>query len=209
MWPCQEFHHQEDVWRPKLGLPLGDERHPGAQRGAVTNATQVHLNTDGRVANTFAVQRTNEGVCVASGILIGTPVCRLCGRYMGILGRPIGTTVPAVTVAPTTLVGSLIRSSNLPHSLQRGVHTSIRYVPSYEHTALYLGELHVSSFRHIRGKQRCWFIYFWDGPSVPTVDWGHRNGSLGPLNVSITAMTWHLTWHIHMLNIRTETEIKY
>ena len=30
---------------------------------------------------------------------------------------------PAVTVAPTTLVGSLIRSSNLPHSLQRGVPT--------------------------------------------------------------------------------------
>ena len=50
-----------------------------------------------------------------------TPVCRLCGRYLAILGRPIRVTVPAVTVAPTALVGSLIRSSNLPHSLQRGV----------------------------------------------------------------------------------------
>ena len=50
-----------------------------------------------------------------------TPVCRLCGRYLAILGRPIRITVPAVTVAPTALVGSLIRSSNLPHSLQRGV----------------------------------------------------------------------------------------
>ena len=46
---------------------------------------------------------------------------RLCGRYLAILGRPIRVTVPAVTVAPTALVGSLIRSSNLPHSLQRGV----------------------------------------------------------------------------------------
>ena len=52
-----------------------------------------------------------------------TPVCRLCGRYLAILGRPIRVTVPAVTVAPTALVGSLIRSSNLPHSLQRGVPT--------------------------------------------------------------------------------------
>ena len=52
-----------------------------------------------------------------------TPVCRLCGRYLALLGRPIRVTVPAVTVAPTALVGSLIRSSNLPHSLQRGVHT--------------------------------------------------------------------------------------
>ena len=50
-----------------------------------------------------------------------TPVCRLCGRYLAILGRPIRVTVPAVTVAPTALVGSLMRSSNLPHSLQRGV----------------------------------------------------------------------------------------
>ena len=50
-----------------------------------------------------------------------TPVCRLCGRYLAILGRPIRITVPSVTVAPTVLVGSLIRSSNLPHSLQRGV----------------------------------------------------------------------------------------
>ena len=54
----------------------------------------------------------------------GTPVCRLCGRYLAILGRPIRITVPAVTVAPTALVGSLIRSSNLPHSLQRGVQLS-------------------------------------------------------------------------------------
>ena len=52
-----------------------------------------------------------------------TPVCRLCGRYLAIFGRPIRVTVPAVTVVPTALVGSLIRSSNLPHSLQRGVHT--------------------------------------------------------------------------------------
>ena len=51
-----------------------------------------------------------------------TPVCRLCGRYLAILDRPIRVTVPAVTVAPTALVGSLIRSSNLPHSLQRGEH---------------------------------------------------------------------------------------
>ena len=50
-----------------------------------------------------------------------TPVCRLCGRYLAILGRPIRITVPSVTVAPTALVGSLIRLSNLPHSLQRGV----------------------------------------------------------------------------------------
>ena len=53
---------------------------------------------------------------------VGTPVCRLCGRYLALPGRPIRVTVPAVTVAPTALVGSLIRSSNLPHSLQRGVH---------------------------------------------------------------------------------------
>ena len=51
-----------------------------------------------------------------------TPVCRLCGRYLALLGRPIRITIPAVTVAPTALVGSLIRLSNLPHSLQRGVH---------------------------------------------------------------------------------------
>ena len=50
-----------------------------------------------------------------------TPVCRLCGRYLAPLGRRIRVTVPAVTVAPTALLGSLIRSSNLPHSLQRGV----------------------------------------------------------------------------------------
>ena len=30
-----------------------------------------------------------------------TPVCRLCGRYLAILGRLIRVTVPAVTVAPT------------------------------------------------------------------------------------------------------------
>ena len=53
--------------------------------------------------------------------ITSTPVCRLCGRYLAILGKPIRITVPAVTVAPTALVGSLIRSSNLPHSLQRGV----------------------------------------------------------------------------------------
>ena len=57
---------------------------------------------------------------------IGTPVCRLCGRYLAILGRPIRVTVPAVTVAQTALVGSLIRSSNLPHSLQRGVHIAVQ-----------------------------------------------------------------------------------
>ena len=54
-----------------------------------------------------------------------TPVCRLCGRYLAILGRPIRTTVPSVTVAPMALVGSLIRSSKLPHSLQRGVHSEM------------------------------------------------------------------------------------
>ena len=53
--------------------------------------------------------------------VVGTPVCRLCGRYLAILGRPIRVTVPAMAVTPTALVGSLIRSSNLPHSLQRGV----------------------------------------------------------------------------------------
>ena len=58
-----------------------------------------------------------------------TPVCRLCGRCLAILGRSIRITVPAVTVAPTALVGSLIRSSNLPHSLQRGVPTSVRLQP--------------------------------------------------------------------------------
>ena len=52
---------------------------------------------------------------------LGTPVCRLCGRYLAILGRLIRVTVPAVIVAPTALIGSLIRSSNLPHGLQRGV----------------------------------------------------------------------------------------
>ena len=51
-----------------------------------------------------------------------TPVCRLCGCYLAILGRSIRITVPVVTVVPTALVGSLIRSSNLPHSLQGGVH---------------------------------------------------------------------------------------
>ena len=55
-----------------------------------------------------------------------TPVCRLCGRYLAILGRPIRITVPSVTVAPTVLVGSLIRSPNLPHSLQRDVPGEIR-----------------------------------------------------------------------------------
>ena len=60
--------------------------------------------------------------------VVGTPVCRLCGRYLAILGRPIRVTVPAVTVAPTALVGSLIRSSNLPHSLQRGVHLYCAFV---------------------------------------------------------------------------------
>ena len=44
------------------------------------------------------------------------------------LGRPIRVTVPSVTVAPTALVGSLIRSSNLPHSLQRGVQCTM-YIP--------------------------------------------------------------------------------
>ena len=64
-------------------------------------------------------------------ILIRTPVCRLCGRYLAILGRPIRATVAAVTVAPTALVGSLIRSSNLPHSLQRGVPTVSRKCMMY------------------------------------------------------------------------------
>ena len=64
-------------------------------------------------------------VQVWSGWQVCTPVCRLCGRYLAILGRPIRVTVPAVTVAPTALVGSLIRSSNLPHSLKRGVHMYI------------------------------------------------------------------------------------
>ena len=59
----------------------------------------------------------------------GTPVCRLCGRYLVIPGRPIRIRVPAVTRPPTALVGSLIRSSNLPHSLQRGVHVYV-YVNS-------------------------------------------------------------------------------
>ena len=54
--------------------------------------------------------------------VVSTPVCRLCGRYLAILGKLIMITVPAVTVAPTALVGSLIRSSNLLHSLQSGVH---------------------------------------------------------------------------------------
>ena len=49
-----------------------------------------------------------------------TPVCRLYGRYLAILGRPIRITVPAGTVAPMALVGSLISLSNLPHSLQVG-----------------------------------------------------------------------------------------
>ena len=58
---------------------------------------------------------------VIAACAVCTPVCRLCGRYLAILGRPIRVTVPAVTRPPTALVGSLIRSSNLPHSLQRGV----------------------------------------------------------------------------------------
>ena len=61
-----------------------------------------------------------------------TPVCRLCGRYLAILGRPIRITVLAVSVAPTALVGSLIRSSNLPHSLQRGVHYTCTTNPTSE-----------------------------------------------------------------------------
>ena len=36
---------------------------------------------------------------------------------------------PAVTVAPTTLVGSLIRSFNLPHSLQGAVHNDLTRAP--------------------------------------------------------------------------------
>ena len=56
------------------------------------------------------------------------PVCRLCGSYLAILGRPIRITVHAVTVAPTALVGSLIRSSNLPHSLQRSILSSLKFV---------------------------------------------------------------------------------
>ena len=59
---------------------------------------------------------------------VGTPVCRLCGRYLALLGRSIRVTVPAVTVAPTAMVGSLIRSSNLPHSLQRGVQSLLKVV---------------------------------------------------------------------------------
>ena len=51
------------------------------------------------------------------------------GRYLAILGRPIRITVPAVTVAPTALVGSMIKSSNLPHSLQRGIHVCLFRVP--------------------------------------------------------------------------------
>ena len=57
-------------------------------------------------------------------VCVSTPVCRLCGRCLAIPGSPIRITVPAVTIAPTALVGSLIRSSNLPHSLQRGVLTA-------------------------------------------------------------------------------------
>ena len=50
-----------------------------------------------------------------------TPVCRLCGRYLALLGRPIRVTVPAVTVAPTALVGSLI-SRPTYHTVCRGVY---------------------------------------------------------------------------------------
>ena len=66
-----------------------------------------------------------EGMECPQDTTICTPVCRLCGRYLAVLGRPIRITVPSVTVAPTALVGSLIRSSNLPHSLQRGVCTAL------------------------------------------------------------------------------------
>ena len=80
---------------------------------------------------------------VTPTVPLGTPVCRLCGRYLTLLGRPIRVTVPAVTVAPTALVGSLIRSSNLPHSLQRGVPTdadlSIPWVESEQILHLKLG----------------------------------------------------------------------
>ena len=69
---------------------------------------------------------------------MGTPVCRLCGRYLALLGRPIRVTVPAVTVAPTALVGSLIRSSNLPHSLQRGVHARTPSDGKYVYKGAYI-----------------------------------------------------------------------
>ena len=84
------------------------------------------LNVNGAcsLANEAAVQMARADTATRTTYL-GTPVCRLCGRYLAILGRPKRVTIPAVTVAPTALVGSLIRSSNLPHSLQRGVHTYV------------------------------------------------------------------------------------
>ena len=93
-------------------------------KAILLNHTPADLPQMGSELGCMYSRRSNVRSVLQLGCgLVGTPVCRLCGRYLVILGRPIRFTVPAVTVAPTALVGSLIRSSNLPHSLQRGVCT--------------------------------------------------------------------------------------
>ena len=88
---------------------------------------QHHLGHDGYVGVStgrlppWQVSSNAARIAAVLRLYVCTPVCRLCGRYLAILGKPIRITVPSVTVAPTALVGSLIRSSNLPHSVQRGV----------------------------------------------------------------------------------------
>ena len=70
-------------------------------------------------------------------------------------------TVPAVTVTPTTLVGSLIRSSNLPHSLQRGVHVNsqegIFSFRTWMGSVKTLAQLW-SNFDRIFGLLKCWIL---------------------------------------------------
>ena len=65
--------------------------------------------------------------CLNFSIHIGTPVCRLCGRYLAILGRPIRITVPSITVAPAALVGSLIGRPTY-HTVCRGVYLLVLFI---------------------------------------------------------------------------------
>ena len=51
-----------------------------------------------------------------------------CGRYLVLLAKPIRVIRPAVTATPMAPLGSPIRSSNLPRSLQRGVPTCLECI---------------------------------------------------------------------------------
>ena len=114
------------VWASGLGSFI--RRWKGASIVAKRSLLHGVVPVPGRnvtqtgVQSTATARRRATSLRRRGRVAVGTPVCRLCGRYLAILGRPIRVTVAAVTVAPTALVGSLIRSSNLPHSLQRGVH---------------------------------------------------------------------------------------